>query len=104
VSGARRNVTEPSTQDKPDDGTCIPQSGAEGFDITVTRVFKDPGSGAEIRRERFATHYIPEAIIHCIPPASGDQQPGTDGTTPPATPTTGGRRPERLSGARRRTR
>jgi vancomycin resistance protein YoaR len=104
VSGARRNVTEPSTQDKPDDGTCIPQSGAEGFDISVTRVFKDPGSGAEIRRERFATHYIPEAIIHCIPPASGDQQPGTDGTTPPATPTTGGRRPERLSGARRRTR
>jgi vancomycin resistance protein YoaR len=104
ISSERRNVTAPSVQDKVDDGTCIPQSGAEGFDITVTRVWKDLGTGAEIRRESKNTHYIPEAIIHCLPPASTDQPASTDGTTPPAgTPTTGGRRPERPVRARRRT-
>jgi vancomycin resistance protein YoaR len=91
VSGERRNVTQPSVQDKPDDGNCIPQSGAAGFDISVTRVFKDPKTGAEIRTEKFNTHYIPEAVIHCVaPPASA---PAPDTTTPAAPPTTGGRRP-----------
>jgi vancomycin resistance protein YoaR len=83
IEGARSNHREPAVQDKVDDGTCTPQSGIPGFDITVTRVFRDLGSGAELRREDFRTHYAAEAIIHCIPPAS-------DGTTPPATPTTGG--------------
>jgi vancomycin resistance protein YoaR len=98
VSGERRNVTEPSVQDKTDDGTCIPQSGAAGFDITVTRVFKDLNTGAEIRRENFNTHYIPEAIIHCLPAAPTDPA-NPDGTTPPPGTTPGGRRP----GGRRRT-
>jgi vancomycin resistance protein YoaR len=91
VSSDRRNVTEPASQDKPDDGTCIPQSGAEGFDITVTRVFKDANAGAEIRRENFTTHYIPEAIVHCVPAAPTDPA-NPDGTAPPPG-TTGGRRP-----------
>jgi vancomycin resistance protein YoaR len=78
LSGEKRNVTQPSVLDKPAGDDCIPQSGAAGFDITVTRVFKDPSSGAEIRREKFNTHYVPEAIIHCIPPAA------------PAAPTPGG--------------
>jgi vancomycin resistance protein YoaR len=68
LSGDRRNVTQPAVQDKADDGSCIPQSGSAGFDITVTRVFKDPKTAAEIRRENFNTHYIPEAVIHCVPP------------------------------------
>jgi vancomycin resistance protein YoaR len=92
VSGEKRNVTDPTVQDKPDDGSCIAQSGAQGFDITVTRVFKDLGSGAEVRREAFNTHYTPEAVIHCVPvpdPAAG--QPAAGGTAPPTTPT--GRRP-----------
>src|SRR3954470_9102185 len=89
VSGDRRNVTQPSVQDKPAGDDCIPQSGAAGFDITVTRVFKDLKSGAEIRREKFNTHYIPEAVIHCVPAA-----PATpDGTTPAETGGTGGRLP-----------
>jgi vancomycin resistance protein YoaR len=92
VSGDRRNVTEPSVQDKPAGDDCIPQSGAAGFDITVTRVFKHPKSGAEIRREKFNTHYIPEAVIHCVAPAP--TVPTTpDGTTPAGTGGTGGRLP-----------
>ncbi|HEV7189081.1 MAG TPA: VanW family protein [Blastococcus sp.] len=88
-SGDRRNVTQPSVQEKPDDGTCIPQSGSAGFDITVTRVFKDLKSGAELRSEKFNTHYIPEAVIHCVPAA-----PTTPaGTTPAGTGGTGGRLP-----------
>ena len=84
VSGARRNVTQPSVQDKVDDGSCIRQSGAAGFDITVTRVFKDPQSGAEIKRENFNTHYIPEAVIHCVAP------PATEAAAPVAAPTGSG--------------
>jgi vancomycin resistance protein YoaR len=99
VSGEKRNVTQPSVQDKPAGDDCIPQSGAAGFDITVTRVFKDPKTGAEIRREKFNTHYIPEAVIHCVPAAP--TTPTTpDGTTPAGTGGTGGRLPTaRPSGA-----
>ena len=70
-------------QDKPDDGDCIPQSGAAGFDITVTRVFKDLKSGAELRRENFNTHYIPEAVIHCVA-APADPAAPPAGTAAPA--------------------
>jgi vancomycin resistance protein YoaR len=104
-SGDRRNVTQPSVQEKPAGADCIPQSGAAGFDITVTRVFKDPKSGAEIRRERFNTHYIPEAVIHCVAPTT---PPTPDGTTPAGTGGTGGRlpaaRPEGPRPVRRRER
>src|SRR5690349_2536550 len=89
VSGPRRNVTQPSVQEKPAGDDCIPQSGAAGFDITVTRVFKDLNSGAELKRERFNTHYIPEAVIHCVAPTT----PTPDGTTPAGTGGTGGRLP-----------
>jgi vancomycin resistance protein YoaR len=99
VSGERRNVTQPAVQDRPAGDDCIPQSGSEGFDITVTRVFKDLKSGAEIRRERFDTHYIPEAVIHCV--AAPTTPTPTDGTTPAGTGGTGGRMPAvRLPGAR----
>jgi len=81
LSGPKRNITEPAVQEKPAGDDCIPQSGAKGFDITVTRVFKDLKTGAEIRREKFNTHYIPEAIIKCIAPAT---------PTTPAAPTPGG--------------
>lgn len=70
VSGSRTNVRTPAVQDVPDTGTCKTQAGAEGFDITVTRVFEDLNSGAEIKREDFHTHYAAEPIIHCIPPTT----------------------------------
>jgi vancomycin resistance protein YoaR len=79
LSGNRVNVREPVVQEKPDDGTCKPQAGAQGFDITVTRVFRDLGTGAEIRRENFNTHYAAEPIIRCIPVAAPP-------VPPPATP------------------
>jgi vancomycin resistance protein YoaR len=85
LSSERYNVRQPVRQDKPDDGTCKPQGGAQGFDITVTRVFRDPGSGAEIKREKFQTHYAAEPVIRCIPPASA-----APGATPSPSPTPGG--------------
>src|SRR3954453_8712758 len=96
VSGPRRNLREPAVQDKVDDGNCTAQSGSPGFDITVTRVFKDPATGAELRREDFDTHYAAEAVIHCVPPAAPaapatEQPQATDAATTPATPV--GRRP-----------
>jgi hypothetical protein len=92
LSGERRNIRQPAVQDKVDDGNCTPQSGSQGFDITVTRVFKDPGSGAVLRRENFDTHYAAEAVIHCVPPAAPTTEPPATGApTPPATPS--GRRP-----------
>jgi vancomycin resistance protein YoaR len=76
ISGNRVNVREPAVQEKPDDGTCHSQAGAQGFDITVTRVFRDLSSGAEIKRENFRTHYAAEPIIRCIPPAAPAPAPG----------------------------
>jgi len=62
------------------------QSGVAGFDVTVTRVFHDLTTGAEIRRQNFHTHYSPEAIIHCLPPTA----PPSGGGTPPPSPAPGG--------------
>jgi vancomycin resistance protein YoaR len=81
ISGSRTNVRQPVVQEKPDDGNCKSQSGSQGFDITVTRVFKDIATGAEVEREHFQTHYAAEPVIRCVPPPAG---------TPPAEPTPGG--------------
>ncbi|QXG76575.1 VanW family protein [Modestobacter sp. L9-4] len=114
VSSERRNLRQPAVQDKVDDGNCTPQSGSTGFDITVTRVFKDPVSGAELRREDFDTHYAAEAVIRCVPapapepaapapgqPAPGqpapEQPPATSGA--PASSAPAGRRPGHRTGA-----
>ncbi|MCW2607369.1 MAG: hypothetical protein JWO60_2062 [Frankiales bacterium] len=48
---------------------CTPASGHEGFDITVTRVFKQ--GGREVKRERFFTRYQPEPNFICGPPPGG---------------------------------
>ncbi|MCZ2818521.1 VanW family protein [Modestobacter sp. VKM Ac-2984] len=89
ISSARRNIREPAVQEKVDDGNCIPQSGARGFDITVTRVFRDLASEAELRREDFDTRYAAEAIITCVPPPEPPADPAADaaaGGTVPTTP------------------
>jgi len=126
VSGERRNAREPAVQEKVDDGNCTPQSGSTGFDITVTRVFTDVASGAELRREDFDTHYAAEAVIRCVPPPpvldpaqpdpaqptpgqpTPDQPaPGQPPATPgaPASPAPAGRRPgHRTAGTPRRRR
>ena len=80
ISGPRTSVREPAVEEKVDDGSCHTQAGAQGFDITVTRVFKDLNSGAEIKRENFRTHYAAEPIIRCV------AAPPTDAATPAAAP------------------
>jgi vancomycin resistance protein YoaR len=70
IEGPRRNYREPAYQEKPDDGDCTPQPGIPGFDVTVTRIFRDLQTGAELKRETFNTSYAAEAIIKCIPPAT----------------------------------
>jgi vancomycin resistance protein YoaR len=87
VEGPRRNVRTPAVQEKVDDGNCIPQGGAQGFDVTVTRVFRDLQSGAEVRRESFNTSYAAEAVIRCVAPPPAEPAPAGDGGTPPAQPT-----------------
>ena len=80
ISSDRFNPRAPVVQEKPDDGTCKPQAGSTGFDITVTRVFRDLVSGAEIERENFQTRYAAEPEIRCIPVAA---PPATPEGTPP---------------------
>jgi vancomycin resistance protein YoaR len=80
VSSDRTNYRQPAVQEKVDDGNCTPQGGIPGFDITVTRIFRDLQSGAEIRRENFSTSYAAEAVITCVPPPA----PAGESSPPPA--------------------
>ncbi|MGY1792954.1 VanW family protein [Geodermatophilus sp. SYSU D00525] len=89
IESPRTNYRQPAVQEKVDDGDCIAQSGVQGFDVTVTRVFRDLQSGSEIRRETFETSYAAEAVIRCVapPPAPDPAAPPAAGGTPPAQPT-----------------
>ena len=75
LSSERYNFRDPVTQQKPDDGSCSPSGGSTGFDITVTRVFHQLGSGTVLRSEDFVTRYQAPPIIVCVP------------VPPPAAPT-----------------
>ncbi|RBY90869.1 vanomycin resistance protein VanB [Blastococcus sp. TF02A-26] len=96
VEGPRTNFREPAVLERPDDGTCIAQSGVRGFDVTVTRIFRDLQTGAEIRRETFRTSYAAEAVITCVPvpadPAAPPPAPAPAPGTGPAGRRPGGRR------------
>ncbi|MGI8626550.1 MAG: VanW family protein [Geodermatophilaceae bacterium] len=70
VSSERYNYRSPQTQEKPDDGSCVASSGSEGFDITVTRVFKQLGTATVTRTEEFVTRYNAQPHVVCIPPPS----------------------------------
>ncbi|WP_456598875.1 VanW family protein [Blastococcus sp. SYSU DS0616] len=94
ISSERYNIRQPVVQNKPDSPTCEPQSGSTGFDITVTRVFRDLDTGAEIKREPFRTRYAAEPVINCVP-AEEPAPPGPEGTAPGGSPAPGGRRPPR---------
>lgn len=65
IKGPRRNVVQPKTiiDNKPG---CVTQSPSEGFDVTVTRVFKK--AGKTVRTSSFSTHYIPEDKVTCTNP------------------------------------
>jgi vancomycin resistance protein YoaR len=87
ISGPRTNYRSPRSLEKPDDGDCIPQTGVQGFDITVTRVFRELGSGAEVKREDFRTRYAAEPAVRCVPVAA---PPAPEGAVPPPAPAPGG--------------
>jgi vancomycin resistance protein YoaR len=90
ISSDRYNLREPVVQEKPDDGSCKPQAGSTGFDITVTRVFRDPASEAEVKREDFRTRYAAEPRITCVPVAAPAAPPAPDGAVPAPAPAPGG--------------
>jgi len=81
ITGPRRNLTSPKsiTSDDPD---CDDQAPADGFDITVTRVFKK--GGEEVKRESYNTHYDPTDKITCVKPGSSSSpSPGASGSASP---------------------
>lgn len=62
VKGERHNIRQPGTDTGSGPG-CVPQSPQAGFDVDVTRIFKQ--NGAEVKREVFSTRYIPEDAVTC---------------------------------------
>jgi len=60
----RYAFTEPPTRylDAPD---CQASSGAPGFQVDVTRIFRRPGSVETVRTEKFHTVYNPEPRLIC---------------------------------------
>ncbi len=96
VEGPRSNYREPDSLQKPDDGSCIPQTGVRGFDVTVTRIFRDLSTGAEIRRETFNTSYQAEDSVTCVPveaPAAPADPAAPPASGPAPAPGPAGRRP-----------
>jgi hypothetical protein len=63
-------------QEKPDDGDCHAAAGSSGFSVTVTRVFRDVSSGAEIRREDFRTRYAAQPTVRCVAAAAPTEPVG----------------------------
>ncbi|KGN33949.1 hypothetical protein N802_07580 [Knoellia sinensis KCTC 19936] len=61
----RRNLVQPKkiTDDAPE---CITQNPVPGFDVTVTRTFKQ--GGKTVRTQAFNTHYNPEDDVTCTHP------------------------------------
>jgi vancomycin resistance protein YoaR len=69
VKGPRRNVVPPKTI-RDDSLKCYPQQANPGFDVTVTRQWRRPGSTALVRSEPVTTHYGPEDHIICTNPGA----------------------------------
>ncbi|MFV0460329.1 MAG: VanW family protein [Actinomycetales bacterium] len=60
--GPRTKVRKPTTIHDSSPG-CVSQSPSDGFTVVVTRIFSQ--GGAEQKRERFTTTYIPEDRVIC---------------------------------------
>ncbi|MDP3971328.1 MAG: VanW family protein [Candidatus Nanopelagicales bacterium] len=68
-TGPRENVKPFATVTDSSD-SCLPQSGVDGFDIAVDRIFiRD---GREVRKQRFNTHYIPGNAAICTKEKAND--------------------------------
>ncbi|RJQ68140.1 hypothetical protein D5S17_33105 [Pseudonocardiaceae bacterium YIM PH 21723] len=64
-SGEKTDFVQPQTLHKPAGDQCHAGQGGQGFNIVTQRVFRDPNSGAEIKRESRKTHYDPSPTIVC---------------------------------------
>ena len=67
VKGPRRNVVPPKTI-RNDSLKCYPQQANPGFDVTVTRQWRRPGSSVLVKSEPVTTHYVPEDHVICTNP------------------------------------
>jgi vancomycin resistance protein YoaR len=63
--GPRENITPFGTVHSTS-STCVPQEGVDGFDITVTRIWKRDGE--VVRQEPLPTYYDPAPTVICGPP------------------------------------
>jgi vancomycin resistance protein YoaR len=70
ITSDRYDLTSPAVQEKPDDGDCHAAAGSSGFSVTVTRVFRDLTTGAEIKREEFRTRYAAQPNVRCVATAA----------------------------------
>ncbi len=87
TKGPRRNIRTPETRVEtgPD---CTPQAPITGFDVTVTRTFRQ--AGAVVRTERFDTTYNALDAVTCeAPPEAAPPPPPVDpqAAAPDAVPT-----------------
>ncbi len=62
VKGERHNIRQPGSETD-SDPDCVPQSPQSGFDVDVTRIFRQ--NGVEVRREVFSTRYNAEDAVTC---------------------------------------
>jgi vancomycin resistance protein YoaR len=67
TTSPRYNATPPETRIL-DTEDCYPNEGYGGFDVDVTRHFREPGSSTVHHREVFHTRYIPSDTVICEPP------------------------------------
>jgi vancomycin resistance protein YoaR len=84
LTSERYDLTAPAVQEKADDdASCHAAAGSSGFSVTVTRVFRDLQTGAEIKREDFRTRYAAQPTVRCV--AAGPPAPSEPaGATPAA--------------------
>ncbi len=66
-TGDRYNFTQPETR-QIDTVDCHANEGYGGFDIDVWRYFREPGSSALVKQEKFHTSYTPSDSVICTNP------------------------------------
>ncbi|MBM7770870.1 vancomycin resistance protein YoaR [Actinokineospora baliensis] len=67
VTGGRSAETPPQEKPGPTTGKCSPSNGAPGFTTSDTRILRDAGTGAEVRRDTRTVRYNPQPKIVCAP-------------------------------------
>jgi hypothetical protein len=63
----RYNFTSPGTRTLKTEN-CVPNEGYGGFEIDVTRFWRNPGESEIVKQESNHTLYIPAPTVICKPP------------------------------------